>query len=33
MSEAGLNGFGDTIHTEEEEKLTVKIGKQQTCFS
>ena len=33
MSEAGLNGFGDTIYTEEEEKLTVKIGKQQTCFS
>lgn len=33
LSEAGLNGFGDTIHKEETEELRVAIGKQKTCFS
>ena len=33
MSEAGLNGFGDTIHSEKAELLTVKIGTQETSFA
>lgn len=33
MSEAGLNGFGDTIHSEKAELLNVKIGSQETSFA
>ena len=33
MSEAGLNGFGDTIHSEKEEVLNVSIGEQKNTFA
>jgi hypothetical protein len=32
IGNAGLNGFGDSIHSEDEKSLQVKIGRYETSF-